>query len=161
MFLHNTAEFLKIACLFIKREFLYKVRTKLHIKITQHDDVYFNVLIQRKHRKTKNQFSKRNFRKCRIKAVLKKTMTTQEWCVKYDFVAPLRMSMLTILQRRSSVFIVNCEHISNFFLMLTLNRQTFACFILKSQTLLKTRSGISCFMLQYFKCEQNLLTNSI
>ena len=33
--------------------FLYKVRTKLHIKITQYDDTYFNVLIQRKHRKTK------------------------------------------------------------------------------------------------------------
>ena len=34
-----------------------------------------------------------------------------------------------------------------------------AQFILKSQTLLKARSGIPCFMLSYFKCEQNLQTN--
>ena len=33
--------------------FLYKVRTKLRIKITWHDDANFNILIQRKHRKTK------------------------------------------------------------------------------------------------------------
>ena len=36
-----------------KVSFFYKVRTKLHIKIIQHDDAYFNVLIQRKHRNTK------------------------------------------------------------------------------------------------------------
>ena len=47
----------------MKGEFLYKGKTKLHIKITQHDDAYFNVLIQRKHRKTKNQFSKKKLQK--------------------------------------------------------------------------------------------------
>ena len=35
--------------LFKKGEFLYKVRTKLQIKIAWHDDAYFNGLIQRKH----------------------------------------------------------------------------------------------------------------
>ena len=43
---------------------------------------------------------------------------------------------------------------------MTLNRQTFAWFILETQTYLKTRLGISCVM-YYFKCEQNLLKNSI
>ena len=46
------------------------------------------------------------------------------------------------------------------FYLLTLNRQTFAWFILKRQISLKTRSGISCVMC-YFKCEQSLLANSI
>ena len=51
----------------------------------------FNVLIQRKHRKTKNQLSKRTRGKNADlhKAVLKKTITKQQQCVKYDFVAPL------------------------------------------------------------------------
>ena len=29
-------------------------------------------------------------------AVLNKAMTTQEWCVKYDFVAPLSFSLITV-----------------------------------------------------------------
>ena len=71
--------------------FLYKVRTKLRIKITQHDDTYFNVLIQRKHRKTKKtSFLKKTVKNADLnKAVLNKTMTTQEQCVKHNFVAPL------------------------------------------------------------------------
>ena len=63
MFLHNTVELLEITFLFIKGEFSYikKVRTKLHIKsihikITQHDDANFDVLIQKKPRKTKKRF---------------------------------------------------------------------------------------------------------
>ena len=55
MFLYNTIYGTVLnSLLFIKRGVFIKVRTKLHIKITWHDDAYFNVLIQRKHRKTKN-----------------------------------------------------------------------------------------------------------
>ena len=43
---------------------------------------------------------------------------------------------------------------------LTLNRQMFSWFILKRQTFLKARSGMSCVM-YYFKCEKNLFTDSI
>ena len=52
-------------------------------KITQHDDAYFNVLIQRKHRKTKKtSFLKETVENTDLhKAVLNKTMTTQEYCV--------------------------------------------------------------------------------
>ena len=63
--------------------------------------------------------------------------------------------------RRSGVFIVTCEHVSQFSLITPFNRETFAGLILKIQTHLKARSGISCVMLKYFQCEQNLLTNSI
>ena len=41
-----------------------------------------------------------------------------------------------------------------------MNRQTFGRFISKKQTFLKTKVDISCIMC-YFKCEQNLWTNSI
>ena len=43
------------------------------------------------------------------------------------------------------------------FYLLTLNKQTFAGFILKIKTLLKTRSGIPCVILLCFKCELILL----
>ena len=59
----------------------------------------------------------------------------------------LRMSML----RYSSVVLVSLLFTVNtfqtLFYLLTLNRNTFACFILKSQTLFKTRSGILWIML--------------
>ena len=44
-----------------------------------------------KHRKAKKLFFKKKCRKCRpeCKPVLNKIMTTQGWCAKYDFVAPL------------------------------------------------------------------------
>ena len=46
-------------------------------------------MIQRKHRKT--SFLKETVENADLhKTVLKKKMTTQEYCVKYDFVAPLR-----------------------------------------------------------------------
>ena len=53
---------------------------------------YFNVFIQRKHRKTKKaSFLKETVENADLqKAVLNKTMTSQELRVKYDFVAPLR-----------------------------------------------------------------------
>ena len=59
---------------------LYKVITKLHSKITKHDDAYFNVLIQRKHRKTKKtSFLKKPVENADLhKSVLNKTMTTEE-----------------------------------------------------------------------------------
>ena len=60
------------------------MRTKLHIKITWHDDANFNVLIQRKHKKTKKKtsFLKETVENADLhKAVLKKTMTAQEYCV--------------------------------------------------------------------------------
>ena len=65
----------------------------------------------------------------------------------------LRMSMLTIFWRRSGVFNVNCEHILNFVLIVEFEEQTFAWFILKSQTLLNIRSGMPCVIIKYFKCE--------
>ena len=62
--------------------FLYKVRTKLHIKL--HSMMtHFNVLIQRKHIKTKTKIKKTSFLKETIEnadlhnAVLNKTMTKQ------------------------------------------------------------------------------------
>ena len=63
---------------------MYKVRTKLHIKISQHDDANFNVLTQRKYRKAKkkNSFLKETVENADLhEAVLNKTMTTQEYCV--------------------------------------------------------------------------------
>ena len=59
------------------------MRTKLHPKITFHDDANFNVLIQRKHRKTKKLvFPKETVENADLhKAVLSKTMTPQEYCV--------------------------------------------------------------------------------
>ena len=94
MFLLNII--FKNSLAFIKGEFLYKVRTKLHNKITckiaYHDNTYFNVLIQSIWFKTKNTESierrKISFPKETVenadlhKAVLNKTMTTQEKCVK-------------------------------------------------------------------------------
>ena len=55
------------------------------------------------------------------------------------------------------VFFVNCERISHFLLIVDFEQKTFPGFILKRQTLLKTRLG----MLYYFKRKQNLLINSI
>ena len=52
---------------------------------------HFNVFIQRKHRKAKKtSFLKETVENTDLhKAVLNKTITTQEQRVKYDFVAPL------------------------------------------------------------------------
>ena len=78
----------------------------------------------------------------------------------------LRTSMSTIFNINdvNGVVLVSLLLILNIFQtifqLLTLNRLTFACFILKRQTLLKTRSGVS-WVMYYFKCEQILLTNSI
>ena len=79
----------------------------------------------------------------------------------------LRMSILMInnINNVSGVILVSLLLTVNIFQtllwLLNLNKPMFAGFILKRQTLLKTRSGISCVMLQYFQCEQNLLTNGI
>ena len=53
------------------------MRTKLHIKITYHDDANLNVLIHRKHGKTKTtSFLKETVENADLhKAVLNKTMT--------------------------------------------------------------------------------------
>ena len=59
----------------------------------------------------------------------------------------------------SGVFIVKCEYVSQFLLIVDF-KQANVCYILKRQTLLKTRSGLSCVML-YFKCKPNVLTNLI
>ena len=40
----------------------------------------------------KNSFFKIISRKCRLESVLYKIMTTQEECIKYNFVAPLKLS---------------------------------------------------------------------
>ena len=58
--------------------------------------------------------------------------------------------------RRSSVYIVNCEHISNFVLIVDFEQGNICWVQIREQ-----RLGISCITLQYFKREQNLLTNSI
>ena len=47
--------------------------------------------------------------------------------------------------RRSIVFIVDCEHISNFVLIVDFEQAN--VFILKKQALLKAISGIKCIML--------------
>ena len=79
------------ACYFIKGEFLlYKVRIKLHIKVTQ---MMTHILMswfkesteRRKTRIVKETEENEDLHK----VVLNKTMTTQGYCVKYDFVAPL------------------------------------------------------------------------
>ena len=61
----------------------------------------------------------------------------------------------------SGVFIVKCEHVLHFVLIANLNSQAFVELILKMQTLMKAKSGISCVMLYYLQCKQNLLTNSM
>ena len=72
--------------------------------------------------------------------------------------------------RRSSVYIVNCEHFCNcskidqnsrFVLIVDFEQANFARLILKRETLLKTRSSISCVMLWDFNSKQNLLKNSM
>ena len=86
--------------------------------------------------------------------------------ITYESSSILRMSILTIFNINdvSGVVLVSLLLTVNifqtFFLLLTLNWQTFDWFISKRQTYLKTRSGIS-FVMYYFKCERNLLTNSI
>ena len=73
-------------------EFLYKVKTKLQNKITQHDNTYFNALIQnisfktKSTRRQKTSFPKETVENVDLhKAVLNKTMTTQEKCTKIQF----------------------------------------------------------------------------
>ena len=63
--------------------------------------------------------------------------------------------------RHSSVFNVNREHISCFVLIVEFEQENVSGFMLKWQTLLETRSSILRVMLQYFQCEQNVVTNSI
>ena len=48
---------------------------------------------------------------------------------------------------RSRVFIVNCEHVSNFVLIVDFEQANFSGFMSKRQILLKTKSGISCVIL--------------
>ena len=86
MLLHNGI-FIN-SLILIKGEFLYKVRTKLRRTFTKHDNIYFNVLFQNTWFKTKNtertERRKTSFPKETVenadlhKAVLSKTMTTQE-----------------------------------------------------------------------------------
>ena len=49
--------------------------------------------------------------------------------IKCESCSVLRRSMLTIFQRRSSAFIFNCEHVSNFVLIADFE-QTNACLVL-------------------------------
>ena len=53
----------------------------------------------------------------------------------------------TITISVASLFNENCEQVSHFFLIVGFEQPTFAGFVLKRQTLLKTRSGLSCIML--------------
>ena len=53
----------------------------------------------------------------------------------------LRMSMLTIFQRRSSVFIVNCEHISNFVLIVNFEQANVCLFHIKKSSIFKDKIG--------------------
>ena len=70
----------------IKGEFLYKVRTKLHSMMTHISMSWFKEGTE----KLITSFLKETVENADLhKAVLKKTMTTQEKYVKYDFVAPL------------------------------------------------------------------------
>ena len=60
---------------------------------TYHDDAYLNALIQRKHRKTKNEFSERNRRKRRpTSSRIKQNNDHTRIVRKYGFVAPLNKS---------------------------------------------------------------------
>ena len=74
------------------------------------------------------------------------------------------MLMIFYINDVNSVILVSLLLTINIFQtlvkLLIVKRQTFTRFILKRQIFLKTRSGISSVM-YYFKCEQNLLTNSI
>ena len=85
--------------------------------------------------------------------------------IRCESCSTLGMSMLTIFKINDVIsavvvsLLLTVDIFQTLFLLLTLKRQTFAWFILKRQTLLKTRPGI-CVM-YYFRCEQNLLTNSI
>ena len=58
--------------------------------------------------------------------------------------------------RRSSVFIVNCEHISNFVLIIEFEQGNVCLVHIEKAITFEDKSGIPCVMLQYFKCEQNL-----
>ena len=74
----------------------------------------------------------------------------------------LRIKTLERCQwRHSNVFIVNCEHISSFVLIVEFEQANVCWVHIQKTNTLKTRSGISCVMLQYFQCEQNLWTNGI
>ena len=70
----------------MKGEFLYKVRTKLH-------SMMMHILMSRFKEGTekwKGSFLKETLENADLhKAILNKTMTTQERYVKYDIVAPL------------------------------------------------------------------------
>ena len=71
--------------LFIKGEFLYKVRTKLHSMMTHILMSWFKEGTE----KWKTSFLKETVENADLhKAVLKKTMAIQEKYVKCDFVAP-------------------------------------------------------------------------
>ena len=63
--------------------------------------------------------------------------------------------------RHSSVFIVNCEHISSFALIGEFEKANVLLGSYWKKKFLKIISGLSCVILQYFQCEQNLLTNHI
>ena len=62
---------------------------------------------------------------------------------------------------RHSVFIDNCEHISNFVLIADFEQEYVYWVHIKKSNTFEDKIDISRVMLQYFKCEQNLLTNSI
>ena len=63
--------------------------------------------------------------------------------------------------RHSSVFIVNREHISSFVLIVEFEHGNVCWIHIEIQILLEARSGILRAMLQYFQCEQNLVTYNI
>ena len=70
----------------MKGELLYKVRTKLHSMMTHILMSWFKESTERR----QTSFLKETVENADLhKAVLNKTMTTQEWCVNYDFVVPL------------------------------------------------------------------------
>ena len=78
----------------IKGEFLYKVRTKLHSMMAH----ILMSWLQEGTEKWKTSFLKETAENADLhKAIFKKTMTTQEKCVKYDFVAPLTQKMVESL----------------------------------------------------------------
>ena len=82
-----------ISFLFIKGEFLlYKVRTKLISKLHSMMTHILMSWFKESTERQKTRFVKETVENVDLhKAVLNKTMTTQEYCVKYDFVASLML----------------------------------------------------------------------
>ena len=88
-----------ISLLFIKVEFLlYKVRTKLISKLPSMMTHILMSSFKERTERRKTRIVKETEENADIhKVVLNKTMPTQEYCVKYDFVAPLMLNTIFLI----------------------------------------------------------------